>query len=177
MWLVSAANSTPTAQSGGLVLGFTLPAFGFGIGFRFVTSFLLALMRDGDCDEPRVASRFFLGPSRGLEQGIALGGAFAPGDGSQGIEVFAEPTATSGPLFFDAVATLGEDVGFILRWQEFDSHAGPGLLPRAKSSPEGERSESIHHPDAVGFAILVFDLGEEAIEGGLVGQRGRSNAG
>ena len=119
----------------------------------------------------------FLAPPGAWSRASRWGGAFAPGDGSQGIEVFAEPTATHGPLFFDAVATLGEDVGFILRWQEFDSHAGPGLLPRAKSSPEGERSESIHHPDAVGFAILVFDLGEEVIEGGLVGQRGRSNAG
>jgi len=29
---------------------------------------------------------------------------------------------------------------------------------------------SIHHPDAVGFTILVFDLGEEVFEGGLVGR-------
>jgi hypothetical protein len=131
-----------------------------------------------------------------LVQGVALHGSFAPGDGLQGVEILAQPSAAHGAFFVHAVLAFGEDIGLAFVREQFHAHAGPRLLPVALEQGLLERGEfafgcadetthgrgasahlpehvlgrdaAIHDPDALGFAILILDFGEEVLERALV---------
>ena len=103
--------------------------------------FAAAFVLDLEVYEPGVAACVFFGGSEFLVHGVALDGAFALGDGVEGVEVGAESAAAHGAFFLDAIPALGEDGGVAFAGEEFDADFGARLLPFAVGEFCFERGE------------------------------------